>query len=81
MSGPTSRSCSSCAASCTNPTPADYDTITRRVRIRLSARAMAPGLQGQTTAASAADAVRGELVSEFAPKAALMNIGMANREF
>ena len=59
----------SCAASCANPTPADYDTIVRKVRVRLSARALAPNLQGATTSA-VGDAVRGELTSEFVPKAA-----------
>ncbi|MCG6923762.1 MAG: prepilin-type N-terminal cleavage/methylation domain-containing protein [Acidobacteria bacterium] len=70
-----------CAA-CPTATMADYNTIVQRVRVRLSARALAPNLQGQTgsTGAGVPDAVRGELISEFAPKAAAMTLAIANRE-
>jgi prepilin-type N-terminal cleavage/methylation domain-containing protein len=49
----------------------DWTRLVRRVRITLSARATAGNLQGQTTAGGAGpDAVRGQLVSEVAPRAA-----------
>lgn len=69
----------SCGAACAAPTQAEYDTVVQRVRIRLSARALAPNLQGATTSA-VGDAVRGQLVSEFAPKAAQTLFGIANGE-
>jgi type II secretory pathway pseudopilin PulG len=67
-------------ASCPSPTQADYDTIVQRVRIRLSARALAPNLQGETVSASGSRAVRGELISEFAPNQATITIAQMNRE-
>lgn len=67
----------SCGASCADPTPAEYDTIVRRVRVRLSARAMEANLQGQTTSAIG-DAVRGRLETEVAPRAAVATLGMAS---
>jgi len=68
----------SCAA-CPTETQADYFTIVQRVRVRLSARALAPNLQGQSTSA-VGDAVRGELISEFAPKASIISLSQFNRE-
>jgi prepilin-type N-terminal cleavage/methylation domain-containing protein len=64
---------------CTTPGPADYATLVRRVRIRLSARALEPNLQGQTTSA-VGPAVRGQLVTEVAPRAAATTLGMASGE-
>jgi prepilin-type N-terminal cleavage/methylation domain-containing protein len=67
----------SCGINCAAPTPADYDTIVRRVRVRLSARTTGGGnLTGQTTSA-VGDAVRGELVTDIAPRAAASTLGMA----
>jgi hypothetical protein len=68
-----------CAAPCDAPTQAEYDTIVQRVRIHLSARTDAPLLQGATTSA-VGDAVRGQLVSEFAPKAAQIALNVGNGE-
>jgi prepilin-type N-terminal cleavage/methylation domain-containing protein len=65
----------SCGASCGAPGQPEYDTIVRRVKIRLSARADAPNLQGQTTSA-VGDAVRGQLETEVAPRAAVVSLGM-----
>jgi prepilin-type N-terminal cleavage/methylation domain-containing protein len=54
----------------------DYDTLIRRVRVRLSARALAANLQGQTTSA-VGNAPRGQLVTEVAPRPALATFRMA----
>ena len=70
----------SCGATCAAPTQAEYDTIVQRVRVRLSARALVVNVQGQTTAPGGPDAVRGELISEFAPKAAQTSLGIWNGE-
>lgn len=52
----------------------------RQVRITLSARAIAPGLQGQTAAAGAGpNAVRGQLTTVVAPRAAFDELQMQNR--
>jgi prepilin-type N-terminal cleavage/methylation domain-containing protein len=64
-----------CETGCAAPTQADYDTIVSRVRIVLSARALAPNLQGQTTSA-VGDAPRGQLHTEVAPRAAVATLGM-----
>jgi hypothetical protein len=49
----------------------DWTTLVRRVRITLSARTAVQNLQGETVAAGAGpDAVRGQLVTEVAPRAA-----------
>jgi hypothetical protein len=56
---------------CTSPTAGDYDRIIRTVRITLSARTIAPNLQGATSSA-AGTAVRGQLVTDVTPRAALM---------
>jgi prepilin-type N-terminal cleavage/methylation domain-containing protein len=69
----------SCGLSCATPTTAEYDTIVRRVRIRLSARSTEAALQGQTTSA-VGDAVRGQLVTDIAPRAANSTLGMAKGE-
>jgi prepilin-type N-terminal cleavage/methylation domain-containing protein len=69
----------SCGANCAAPTLAEYDTIVQKVRVRLSARALAPMLQGATTSA-VGDAVRGELISEFVPTAAGDALRMARSE-
>jgi prepilin-type N-terminal cleavage/methylation domain-containing protein len=47
----------------------NYDTVVERVRIRLSARSSAAGLEGATNSA-VGQALRGQLVSEVAPRAA-----------
>jgi hypothetical protein len=69
-----------CGSSCGNPTPAEYATLVQRVRVRLSARALAQNLQGQTRTEDNTEFVRGELVSEFAPKQATIALAHANRE-
>jgi hypothetical protein len=55
---------------------ADYNTVVRRVRVTLSARALAPLLQGQTAPAGGAapNAVRGQLVGVFTPRAAVLGL-------
>jgi prepilin-type N-terminal cleavage/methylation domain-containing protein len=64
-----------CETGCAAPTQAEYDTIVSRVRITLSARALAPNLQGQTTSA-VGDAPRGQLHTEVAPRAAAATLAM-----
>jgi prepilin-type N-terminal cleavage/methylation domain-containing protein len=59
---------------CDNPVQADFDTLIRRVRVRLSARALAPNLTGQTMSA-VGNAPRGQLVTEVAPRAAAATLG------
>ena len=56
--------------------PADYDNVVRRVRVTLSARTMAQQLQGETAPAAGAapNAVRGQLVSVFTPRAAVLGL-------
>jgi prepilin-type N-terminal cleavage/methylation domain-containing protein len=66
----------SCGASCATPTPAQYNTIVRKVRVRLSSRATAANLQGQTTSA-VGSAVRGQLQAEVSPRAALVALSGA----
>ena len=63
-----------CGLNCAAPTAADYDTVIRRVRVRLSARAMAPNLTGQSTSA-VGNAARGQLVTDIAPRPALATLG------
>jgi prepilin-type N-terminal cleavage/methylation domain-containing protein len=62
-----------CAGGCT---AADYNNVIRRVRVTLSARALAPVLQGQTMPAGGAgpNAVRGQLVSVLTPRAAVLGL-------
>jgi prepilin-type N-terminal cleavage/methylation domain-containing protein len=69
----------SCGVSCSAPSAADYDTIIRRVRVRLSARAMEVNLQGQSTSA-VGNAVRGQLVTEIAPRPAATTLGQQHGE-
>ena len=70
----------SCAWNCTSPTQADYDTIVRKVRVRLSARATGGGqLAGETTSALG-DAVRGQLVTEVAPRMANTTLQLFEKE-
>jgi prepilin-type N-terminal cleavage/methylation domain-containing protein len=58
----------------------DWSTLVRRVRITLSARAVAPNLQGQTTAGGTGpDAVRGQLVTEVAPRSAFHELQIAGQ--
>jgi hypothetical protein len=65
-----------CGANCAAPTPADYDTIIRRVRVQLSARVTGGGnLTGQTTSA-VGNAVRGQLETEVAPRQAAATLAM-----
>ena len=62
-----------CAAGCT---AADYNNVVRRVRVTLSARALAPLLQGATAplGGPAPNAVRGQLVSVVSPRAAVLGL-------
>jgi hypothetical protein len=54
---------------CTAPAAADYDRLIRRVRVRLSARVTENGqFAGEQTAASGPNAIRGQLVTEIAPR-------------
>jgi len=70
-----------CAGSsgCTAPTGTDYDRLIRRVRVRLSARVMETGkFAGETRSASLVgvpNAIRGQLQTEIAPRAALAALG------
>jgi prepilin-type N-terminal cleavage/methylation domain-containing protein len=60
--------------------PADWTTLVRQVRITLSARAAGANLQGQTTAGGGApNAVRGQLASVVAPRAALTELQMGKQ--
>jgi prepilin-type N-terminal cleavage/methylation domain-containing protein len=70
----------SCGTNCDAPTQAEYDTLIRRVRVRLSARAEAPNLQGQSTSA-VGNAVRGQLVTEVAPRATVVTLGQHNGDY
>ena len=58
----------------------DWTSLVRQVRITLSARALAENLQGQTTAGGAApNAVRGQLTSVVAPRAAFNELQMGGK--
>jgi prepilin-type N-terminal cleavage/methylation domain-containing protein len=58
----------------------DWTTLVRRVRITLSARAAAPNMPGATIAGGAGpDAVRGQLVTEVAPRAAFNELQMGGQ--
>ncbi|MGD8894968.1 MAG: prepilin-type N-terminal cleavage/methylation domain-containing protein [Acidobacteriota bacterium] len=58
----------------------DWSTLVRQVRITLSARASAPNLQGATSAAGTGpDALRGQLVTVVAPRAAFNELQMGNQ--
>lgn len=68
----------SCGINCPAPTPADFDSLVRRVHVRLSARATGGGnLAGQTTSA-VGNAVRGRLETVIAPRQAAMTLSMAD---
>jgi prepilin-type N-terminal cleavage/methylation domain-containing protein len=60
---------------------ADYNNVIRRVRVTLSARALAPLLQGQTAPAGGAapNAVRGQLVSIVTPRSAMLGLQAASQ--
>jgi type II secretory pathway pseudopilin PulG len=70
----------SCGTACAAPGQAEYDTLIRRVRVRLSARALAANVTGQTTDATGSDAVRGQLETEIAPRAAVTSLGQGSGE-
>jgi hypothetical protein len=59
----------------------DWTTLVREVRITLSARATAANLQGQTRAPGQPDldAVRGQLTTVVAPRAALNDLRMGGQ--
>jgi hypothetical protein len=58
----------------------DWTSLVRQVRITLSARASAANLQGQTTAGGGApDAVRGQLSTTVAPRAAFNELQMGSQ--
>jgi prepilin-type N-terminal cleavage/methylation domain-containing protein len=58
----------------------DWTTLVRQVRITLSARAAAANLQGQTTAGGGApNAVRGQLSTTIAPRAAFQELQMGSQ--
>jgi hypothetical protein len=63
-----------------NCTLAECNTVVRRVRVTLSARALAPLLAGETRPAAgpAPDAVRGQLVSVLTPRAAVLGLQAAS---
>ena len=66
----------SCGAACAAPAAAQFDTLVRRVRVRLSARATGGGaLQGETNSV-VGRAVRGQLVTEIAPRPATAALGI-----
>ena len=70
----------SCGANCGAPGQAEFDTLTRRVRVRLSARVVGEeNLTGQTTSA-VGNGVRGQLVTEVAPRMASATLGVFNGE-
>jgi prepilin-type N-terminal cleavage/methylation domain-containing protein len=70
------------AMGCTAPAQADYDRLVRRVRVRLSARVTESGKMAGETASAAlpnvANAIRGQLVTEVAPRPATTAIQMFN---
>lgn len=70
-------SCASATTACGDTCQAvatDFDTLIRRVKVTLSARALEPNLQGQTTSA-VGNAPRGQLVTEVAPRPAQATLG------
>jgi prepilin-type N-terminal cleavage/methylation domain-containing protein len=69
----------SCEPNCAAPTSTEYARLVRRVRVSLSARALENNLQGQTTSA-VGNAVRGQLRTDIAPRAANATLGMAAGE-
>jgi hypothetical protein len=74
---PGATSCASATTACGDTCQAvatDFDTIIQRVKVTLSARALEPNLQGQTTSAIG-NAPRGQLVTEIAPRPAMATLG------
>jgi prepilin-type N-terminal cleavage/methylation domain-containing protein len=69
----------SCEPNCAAPTPAEYARLVRRVRVTLSARALEANLTGQRTSA-VGNAVRGELSTDVAPRAANTTLQMGAGE-
>ncbi len=65
----------SCEPNCAAPTPAEYVRLVRRVRVTLSARALEANLAGQRTSA-VGNAVRGQLSTDIAPRAANTTLQM-----
>jgi prepilin-type N-terminal cleavage/methylation domain-containing protein len=67
-------------AATNNCTLIECNTVVRRVRVTLSARALAPLLEGATRPAAgpAPDAVRGQLVSVLTPRAAVLGLQAAS---
>ena len=53
--------------------------MVREVRITISARVSAPNLQGETTSEGGPDAVRGQLTTVVAPRAALNELQMGGQ--
>jgi hypothetical protein len=66
-----------CGANCAAPTDTEFGRIVRQVRIVLTSRTAATNLQGATASATVS-AVRGNLQSEIAPRAALMALNSSN---
>jgi hypothetical protein len=60
---------------------AAFDAIVRQVRVTLSARVVAQGLQGSTSTAGAGapDRIRGQLVNIIQPRAAMTALEMGNQ--
>jgi hypothetical protein len=56
------------------PTQADYGNLITQVRVTLSARSSARGMQGESTSVSGPAAFRGQLVSTGNPRAALLTL-------
>ena len=70
----------SCGLNCANPTPAELDTLVRRVRIRLSARVTGGGQLAGESASVLGNAVRGQLVTEIMPRPVSATLGMYRGE-
>ncbi len=62
-----------CEPNCAAPGAGEYARLVRRVRVTLSARAIDANLAGQTTSA-VGNAVRGQLSTDVAPRAANINL-------
>jgi hypothetical protein len=69
----------SCEPNCGAPTPAEYARLVRRARVTLSARALENNLTGQRTSA-VGNAVRGQLSTDIAPRAANTTLQMGAGE-
>jgi prepilin-type N-terminal cleavage/methylation domain-containing protein len=61
------------------PDPPHWATLVRQVRITLAARASAANLVGESTAGAAPNAVRGQLSTVVAPRAALGELQMGSQ--